>query len=327
MRVLHKALRARSSTLAIKRPSGALALVRARPRSLCVVLFPLLGGEFMPKLEEGNFWIRATLPTSISLDQSAKYVGQDAPHPARLPRRPEGRVHGREPLRARQDRRDGRLAARPPDDGTDVSQFNNIEFFAPLKQFDEWPHGVTKEKLTDEMSKKLTTAFPASSSTSRSTSRQRRRGALSGVKGENSVKVLGPDLETRTRRSPTRSSTSCRRRRGEGSRHVSSRSGSRREDHPRPRARARATGSTRATSRRSSRRRRRAGRHAGLRGEKHFDLTVRWLEPYRKSIEAIREITVATPDGQHPARPAREIVTRGGAERHLPRGRHALRRR
>src|SRR5208282_2381084 len=41
-----------------------------------VFLFPLLGREFMPKLEEGNFWIRATLPMSISLDQSAKYVGR-----------------------------------------------------------------------------------------------------------------------------------------------------------------------------------------------------------------------------------------------------------
>src|SRR5260370_22172184 len=39
------------------------------------VLFPVLGREFMPKLEEGNFWIRATLPMSISLDQTAKYVG------------------------------------------------------------------------------------------------------------------------------------------------------------------------------------------------------------------------------------------------------------
>ncbi len=40
------------------------------------MLFQALGGEFMPKLEEGNLWIRATLPTSISLEQSSKYVGR-----------------------------------------------------------------------------------------------------------------------------------------------------------------------------------------------------------------------------------------------------------
>ena len=43
--------------------------------AICAVLFPLLGGEFMPKLEEGNLWIRATLPKSISLTESTKYVG------------------------------------------------------------------------------------------------------------------------------------------------------------------------------------------------------------------------------------------------------------
>jgi cobalt-zinc-cadmium resistance protein CzcA len=66
------------------RPLFALAL-RAPRRTLAIALVPVvlgafafrfLGGEFMPHLEEGNFWIRATLPMSISLEQSAKYVGR-----------------------------------------------------------------------------------------------------------------------------------------------------------------------------------------------------------------------------------------------------------
>src|SRR5260370_545019 len=60
---------------ALRRPKMAVALMLV-PILLCAVLYPLLGREFMAKLEEGNFWIRATLPMSVSLDQSAKYVGR-----------------------------------------------------------------------------------------------------------------------------------------------------------------------------------------------------------------------------------------------------------
>ena len=72
---------------------------------------PFLGREFMPKLEEGNFWIRATLPMSISLEQSAKYVGRmRADHP-RLPERPSA-CDDAAPHAPRDHH--GRLAARPP---------------------------------------------------------------------------------------------------------------------------------------------------------------------------------------------------------------------
>ncbi len=46
------------------------------PIVLCVALFGMLGGEFMPKLEEGNSWIRATMPMSISLTESSTYTGR-----------------------------------------------------------------------------------------------------------------------------------------------------------------------------------------------------------------------------------------------------------
>jgi cobalt-zinc-cadmium resistance protein CzcA len=82
-----------------------------------------------------------------------------------------------------------------PDDGTDVSGFYNIEFFAPLKPFDEWPRGVTKDKLTEQINKELSRRSRRRLQLLAVHQRQR-RGGLSGVKGENSVKVFGNDLES-----------------------------------------------------------------------------------------------------------------------------------
>src|SRR5581483_4629846 len=105
---------------ALRRPKAALVFALV-PIFLCAILFPLLGGEFMPKLEEGNFWIRATLPMSISLDQSAKYVGR---------MRAILRGHPEVVTVVSQLGR--------PDDGTDASGFYNIELFAPLEPFGDW---------------------------------------------------------------------------------------------------------------------------------------------------------------------------------------------
>src|ERR1700722_4569287 len=84
-----------------------------------------LGLEFLPKLEEGNMWIRATMPTSVSLEDSNTYVNRMR---TILRSYPEVVTvvsqHGR------------------PDDGTDATGFFNAEFFVPLKPFDSWPAGV-----------------------------------------------------------------------------------------------------------------------------------------------------------------------------------------
>lgn len=47
-----------------------------------------------------------------------------------------------------------------PDDGTDATGFFNVEFFVPLKPFDTWPSGMTKEKLIDELSTRLAKKYP-----------------------------------------------------------------------------------------------------------------------------------------------------------------------
>src|SRR5262249_9590710 len=136
MRALH-AVYNPIADAALRRPRLA-TLLGLSPIAVCIALFPLLGGEFMPKLAEGNLWIRATMPMSISLEQSSKYVGRM-----------------REVVRAHPEVTTVVSQLGRPDDGTDVSGFFNVEIFAPLRPFGEWKRGMSKEKLTEELSKEL----------------------------------------------------------------------------------------------------------------------------------------------------------------------------
>ncbi len=131
---------------------------------------------------------------SISLDQSAKYVGRMRSILRGCPTDPGApcdEAHRTHPEVITVVSQLGR-----PDDGTDVSGFYNIELFAPLKPFDEWPRGLTKEKLTDELNKELTEAFPGVVFNFSQMISDNVEEAVSGVKGENSVKVFGNDLES-----------------------------------------------------------------------------------------------------------------------------------
>jgi cobalt-zinc-cadmium resistance protein CzcA len=81
-----------------------------------------------------------------------------------------------------------------PDDGTDATGFFNAEFFVPLKPFDTWPAGMDKEKLVATMTKQLTEAFPGVDFNFSQYIEDNVEEAASGVKGENSVKLYGGDL-------------------------------------------------------------------------------------------------------------------------------------
>ena len=83
-----------------------------------------------------------------------------------------------------------------PDDGTDATGFFNAEFFVPLKPADAWPAGVDKEKLTQDMTTSLAQQFPGVDFNFSQYIQDNVEEAASGVKGENSVKVYGNDLET-----------------------------------------------------------------------------------------------------------------------------------
>jgi cobalt-zinc-cadmium resistance protein CzcA len=138
-----------------------------------------LGLEFLPKLEEGNFWIRATLPESISLEEGNTYVNEMR---RVIKGFPEVETvisqHGR------------------PDDGTDATGFFNAEFFVPLKPFDSWPRAVDKEKLTEQLRDALQQRFPGVEFNFSQYIEDNVEEAASGVKGENSIKLFGNELET-----------------------------------------------------------------------------------------------------------------------------------
>ncbi len=136
-----------------------------------------LGLEFLPKLEEGNLWIRATMPESISIEAGDRYVNEMR------------RIIGSYPEVETAVSQHGR-----PDDGTDATGFFNAEFFVPLKPFDTWPSGMTKEKLTDEMTDRLERKFPGVEFNFSQYIQDNVEEAASGVKGENSVKLFGSDL-------------------------------------------------------------------------------------------------------------------------------------
>ena len=293
MRVLHHVY-APAFDLAMRFPKGTLVF-SLLPIVLCVVLFPLLGREFMPKLEEGNFWIRATLPMSISLDQSAKYVGRMRSILRGCPTNPAihcDDAHRRHPEVLTVVSQLGR-----PDDGTDVSGFYNIEFFAPLKPFNEWRRGLTKESLTEDINKELTAAFPGVVFNFSQYISDNVEEAISGVKGENSVKVFGQDLERNEAlaegivdvmgKVPGIADLGMFRSLGQPSIRII----------PRRKECARYglnTGDVDAVIQAA------IGGQAVTEvyeGEKFFDLTIRWKPEYRMSLEAIREITVSTPDG------------------------------
>ncbi|WP_297506800.1 CusA/CzcA family heavy metal efflux RND transporter [uncultured Caulobacter sp.] len=141
-----------------------------------------LGVEFLPHLEEGNLYIRATLPASISLEAGQPTVNAIRNVIAGYPEVDHViSTHGR------------------PDDGTDATGFFNAEYYTPLKPFDSWPHGMTKEKLTAELQKRLKDRFPGVDFEFSQYIEDNVDEAASGVKGANSVKIFGPDLAVLTR--------------------------------------------------------------------------------------------------------------------------------
>ena len=137
-----------------------------------------LGLEFLPKLEEGNLWIRATLPSTISLDEGNTYVNRMRRVISSFPEVDTAvSQHGR------------------PDDGTDAAGFFNAEFFVPLKPFSEWRPKVDKDVLTNEVLAKLKAEFPGVEFNFSQYLQDNVAEAVSGVKGENSIKLFGNDLQ------------------------------------------------------------------------------------------------------------------------------------
>ncbi|WP_213285151.1 efflux RND transporter permease subunit [Bradyrhizobium sp. sGM-13] len=156
--------------------TGAAVLVL-----MTIAFARLLGLEFLPKLEEGNLWIRATLPPTISLQEGNAYVNEM-----------------RKIIRARPEVESVVSQHGRPDDGTDAAGLFNAEFFAPLKPNSEWPDTHDKDELTAQLLGQLQDNFPGVEFNFSQYLQDNVSEAVSGVKGENSIKLYGNDLQALT---------------------------------------------------------------------------------------------------------------------------------
>jgi len=162
--------------LAVRRFRAAAAIALAF-LLVCGLLGMRLGTEFLPKLEEGNLWIRALLPPTITLEAGMESVA-----------RMRNVIKSYAPVRTVVSEQ-GR-----GEDGTDPDGSFVAEFFVPLKPFDEWPNGLTKEELVKQMSDHLRREFVGVDFNFSQYIQDNIEEAVSGVKGENSVKIFGRDL-------------------------------------------------------------------------------------------------------------------------------------
>ena len=261
-------------------------------------LFPLLGGQFLPKLEEGNIWAHATMPLTISLEHGAKLCNQMRS------------VFKSFPEVASVVSQLGR-----PDDGTETTGFFNIEFSVDLKPDSKWPAGMTKPKLIKQIDDKLSAKFPGVSFSYSQNIEDNIDEAISGVKaGENAIKVFGPDLAT-----DERIANDIKESLG-GVRGVVDAVVLRSLGQPN----LQITPDRAACAR--------YGINVGdvgavvqaaiggqavtqvLEGDRRFDLVVRWKPEYRQSLDAVRQIRVNIPaGGQVPLDQVAKVETAEGA--------------
>ncbi|HKN24422.1 MAG TPA: CusA/CzcA family heavy metal efflux RND transporter [Candidatus Acidoferrum sp.] len=146
-----------------------------------LLLVPFIGGEFMPHLDEGAIWVRATMPYTISFEEAAKFAPQIR---NLLIQYPMVTVTGSELGR--------------PDDGTDPTGFFNCEFYVGLKPYGDksWKSGSihSKEELTRDLQKKLE-AYPGVIFNYTQPAEDAVDEALTGLKSALAVKIFGPDLD------------------------------------------------------------------------------------------------------------------------------------
>ena len=289
------------------RYATALDASLARPRltmGLCVAIFAAslllttrIGAEFMPHLDEGALWVRATMPSTISLEESAKLVPQIRDIIHTFPEVVDvGSEHGR------------------PDDGTDATGFFNAEFFVSLKPYREWTGTYhNKNELIAELHKKLI-KFPGIEFNYTQPAEDAVDEAETGLKSALAVKLFGPDLQVLEQKGreienvlghvPGIARITLVHELGQPSLQIQvdrakiARYGINAGDVNN--LISSAVGGVAATS--------------VVQGERTFDLVVRLQEQFRKTPEQIGAILMATPDGQQvPLRELAKIEVNNGA--------------
>ncbi|MBZ5495787.1 MAG: CusA/CzcA family heavy metal efflux RND transporter [Acidobacteriia bacterium] len=249
-----------------------------------LLLIPTIGAEFMPHLDEGALWVRATTPYTISFDEAAKLAPEIRQV---LMSFPQTTVVGNELGR--------------PDDGTDPTGFFNDEFYVGLKPYDDpaWKGEIrTKPQLIDAIQQKLS-AFPGIIFNYTQPAEDAVDEAETGLKSSLAVKIFGPDLATLEGKAkevkkvisnvlgithitivqelgqPSLTIVPNRDKIAQYGLNVSDINT----------LIETAVGGKAATQ--------------VIQGERQFDLIVRMQEPYRQNMDAIKNLLIATPDGQH----------------------------
>jgi cobalt-zinc-cadmium resistance protein CzcA len=173
-----KSVYARGLDLSLAHPWGTTAL-SAILLAGSLLLIPRIGAEFMPHLDEGALWVRATMPYTISFDEAAKV----APEIRNILHSfPEVTTVSSELGR--------------PDDGTDPTGFFNVEFFVGLKPYSQWTGPYrNKAGLIEAVNQKLE-AFPGIIFNYTQPAEDAVDEAETGLKSALAVKVYGPDLQT-----------------------------------------------------------------------------------------------------------------------------------
>ncbi len=157
-------------------------------------LIPQLGREFMPELEEGNLWLRGIGPLNMNLDHQVAIAKEARAIIAKYPEV--------ETIVTQSGR---------PDDGTDTEGYYSGEYFVPLRPQKDWPklmpqtgwrrwvygptRARTKREIVSAMDTELQRAIPGFMWNFSQNIRDNVLEALSGVKGDNSLKIFGPDLD------------------------------------------------------------------------------------------------------------------------------------
>ena len=246
-----------------------------------LLLVPGIGAEFMPHLDEGALWVRATMPYTISFDESRKLAPRIREILRSFPQvTTVASEHGR------------------PDDGTDPTGFFNVEFYVGLKPYSQWTGPCrTKPELIEAVNKKLA-VFPGIIFNYTQPAEDAVDEAETGLKSSLAVKVFGSDLEILEQkgRAIKRIVEQVR-----GIRDVTL---------------VQELGQPSLTIEINRERIARYGLNVSdinsliqaaiggdvatevVQGEKQFDLIVRLEQQYRDNPEGIRNILVSTPDGQ-----------------------------
>ncbi|HLW51409.1 MAG TPA: CusA/CzcA family heavy metal efflux RND transporter [Candidatus Angelobacter sp.] len=174
-----KEVYARQLDWALARPRLTL-LLALLIFGLTLLLVPFIGGEFMPHLDEGALWVRATMPYTISFEEASKISPQIRNI---LISYPQVTMVGSELGR--------------PDDGTDPTGFFNVEFYVGLKPYGDksWKGDTnTKQKLIEAIDKRLF-SFPGIQFNYTQPAEDAVDEALTGLKSSLAVKIYGPDLQ------------------------------------------------------------------------------------------------------------------------------------